>query len=74
MDSLKKRASIILKHSPIFEKDSSRIIMTLVAYFDLKLHQMDVRAAFLNKILEEEVYMEQPEGLSVQENNGLVYK
>ena len=43
--------------SPIFKKDSFRIVMALVAYFDLELQQMDVKMAFLNGDLEEEVYM-----------------
>ena len=29
--------------SPFFKKDSFRIIMALVAHFDLELHQMDVK-------------------------------
>ena len=33
---------------PISKKDSLRIVMALVAHFDLKLHQMDVKTAFLN--------------------------
>ena len=43
--------------SPISKKDSSRIIMTLVAHFDLELQQMDVKTAFHNGNLEEEVYI-----------------
>jgi hypothetical protein len=48
--------------SPVSKKDSFRIIMALVAHLDLELHQMDVKTAFLNGDLEEEVYMKQPEG------------
>jgi hypothetical protein len=36
--------------------------MTLVAHYDLELHQIDVKAAFLNGDLQENVYMTQPEG------------
>lgn len=38
-------------------KDSFGIVMALVAYFNLELHQMDVKATFLNGELGEEVYM-----------------
>ena len=36
-------------------KDSLRIIMVIVAYFDLELHKMDVRTTFLNGDLVEDV-------------------
>ena len=39
--------------------------MALVAHFDLELHQMDVKTAFLNGDLEERVYMAQPKGFVV---------
>uniref|UniRef100_A0A2N9IP74 Integrase catalytic domain-containing protein n=1 Tax=Fagus sylvatica TaxID=28930 RepID=A0A2N9IP74_FAGSY len=41
---------------------SIRAILSLVAFFDFELYQMDVKTAFLNGDLEEDVYMEQPEG------------
>ena len=50
--------------SPVSCKDSFRIIMALVAHFDLELHQMDVKTAFLNGDLKENVYMKQPRILS----------
>ena len=34
--------------SPVSTKDSLRIIMDIVAHFNFKLHQMDVRTTFLN--------------------------
>ena len=48
--------------SPVSTKDSLRIIMAIVTHFDLKLHQMDVRTAFLNGDLVEYVYMSQSIG------------
>ena len=47
--------------SLVSSKDSFRTIMTLVAYFDLKLHQMDVKTAFLNNDVDETIYMVHPE-------------
>ena len=41
--------------SPVSTKNSLRIIMAIVAHFDLELHHMDVRTAFLNGDLVEDV-------------------
>ena len=60
--------------SPVSTKDSFRIIMALVAHFDLELHQMDVKTAFLNGVLEEEVYIKQPEGFIAKDKEHLVCK
>ena len=60
--------------SPVSKKDSFRIIMALVAHFDLELQQMDVKTTFLNGDLEEEVYMKQPEGFSSSNGKHLVCK
>ena len=46
--------------SPVSCKDSFRIIMVLVAHYDLELHQMDIKTAFLDRNLDENVYMAQP--------------
>ncbi|GKC76251.1 retrovirus-related pol polyprotein from transposon TNT 1-94 [Tanacetum coccineum] len=51
--------------SPVSKKDSLRIILALVTYFNLDLHQMDVKTAFQNGNLKKEVYMEQPEGFFI---------
>ena len=60
--------------SPVSKKDSLRIIMALVAHFDLELHQMVVKTAFLNGNLDEDIYMEQPEGFAKKGNEHLVCK
>ena len=41
--------------------------MALVAHYDLELHQMDVKTAFLNGDLEENIYMAQPKNFVVEE-------
>ena len=48
--------------------------MALVAYFNLELHQMDVKVGFLNGDLEEEMYMKQFEGFFSSENENLVFR
>jgi hypothetical protein len=52
--------------SPVSCKDSFRIIMAFVAYYDLELHQMDVKTAFLNGNLDETVYIAQPKGFVME--------
>ena len=41
---------------------SVRILLAIAAYFDYEIWQMDVKMAFLNGFVEEELYMVQPEG------------
>ena len=60
--------------SLVLRNDSFNIIMTLVAHYDLELHQMDVKTAFLNGDLEENVYMDQPMGFSVEGKEHMVCK
>ena len=60
--------------SPVAKFTYIRIIAALTAYFDLELHQMDVKIAFLNGHLEEEIYMSQPDGFVEKENQGKVCK
>jgi hypothetical protein len=54
-------------------KDSFRIIMTLVAHFDLELHQMNVKTTFLNGDLKESVYMKQPKGFFMEGKEHMGY-
>jgi hypothetical protein len=52
--------------SPVLYKDSFRIIIALVAHYDLELRQMDVRTAFLNGDLKKNIYMAQPKSFIVK--------
>ena len=50
--------------APVAGAKSIRIILALAAQHQLKLYQLDVRKAFLNAKLDEDVYMQQPEGFA----------
>jgi hypothetical protein len=52
-------------YAPVSRFASIRMILALAAKYKLHLQQMDVQTAFLYGDLEEEIYMEPPEGLSV---------
>ncbi|GJZ62389.1 retrovirus-related pol polyprotein from transposon TNT 1-94 [Tanacetum coccineum] len=47
--------------SPVADIRAIRILIAIAAYYDYEIWQMDVKTAFLNGYLNEEVYMEQPE-------------
>ena len=47
--------------SPVARFESLRLLLALAALEDWEIHQMDVKSAFLNGVLEEEIYMEQPQ-------------
>jgi hypothetical protein len=44
---------------------SVRILLAIATYFDYEIWQIDVKMAFLNRNLTEDVYMTQHEGLSI---------
>nr|GEW23335.1 RNA-directed DNA polymerase, eukaryota [Tanacetum cinerariifolium] len=48
--------------SPVADIRAIRILIAIAAYYDYEIWQIDVKTAFLNGYLNEEVYMEQPEG------------
>jgi len=48
--------------------------MALVVHYDFELHQMDVKTAFLNENLEEDVYMDQPVGFIEEGKEHMVCK
>ncbi|KAJ9561697.1 hypothetical protein OSB04_006857 [Centaurea solstitialis] len=60
--------------SPIAMLKSIRISMAISAYFNYEIWQMDVKTAFLNGKLTEDVYMQQPEGFVDSKNPDKVCK
>uniref|UniRef100_A0A5B7BYT4 Reverse transcriptase Ty1/copia-type domain-containing protein n=1 Tax=Davidia involucrata TaxID=16924 RepID=A0A5B7BYT4_DAVIN len=51
--------------SPVVKHSSIRLLLALVAQYDLELAQLDVKTAFLHGDLDEEIYMAQPDGFKV---------
>ncbi|CAH1438773.1 unnamed protein product [Lactuca virosa] len=49
--------------SPVAKIKSIRVLLAIAAFHDYEIWQMDVKTAFLNGKLAEDVYMNQPEGL-----------
>jgi hypothetical protein len=49
-------------YAPIARLESIRILLAYATYHGFKLYQMDVKSAFLNRPINEEVYVEQPPG------------
>ncbi|GJS59135.1 retrovirus-related pol polyprotein from transposon TNT 1-94 [Tanacetum coccineum] len=54
--------------------EAIRIFIVYAAYMNMIVYQMDVKTAFLNGILHEEVYVSQPDGFVDQDNPNHVYK
>ncbi|GJZ84670.1 retrovirus-related pol polyprotein from transposon TNT 1-94 [Tanacetum coccineum] len=54
--------------------EAIRIFIAYAAYKNMIVYQMDVKTAFLNGILREEVYVSQPDGFVDQDNPNHVYK
>ena len=60
--------------SPVVKLSSIRIILGLATNQDLEIEQLDVKTAFLHGDLEEEIYMQQPEGFEDKRKEDLVCK
>jgi hypothetical protein len=54
--------------SPIAKMNSVRLIISLVACFGWKIHEMGVKSVFLHGDISEEIFMEQPPGFATDSN------
>jgi hypothetical protein len=60
--------------APVARLDTVRTLLAIAAQHKWKVYQMDFKSAFLNGILEEGVYVDQPPGFEVQEHPAKVYQ
>ena len=60
--------------APVARYTSIRAIMALASMMKWDLHQMDMETTFLNGVIEEEVYTEQPHGFEVEDRRTHVCK
>ena len=60
--------------SPVAMLESIRILLSIAAHYNYKIWQMDVKTAFLNENLEEEINMIQPEGFIAKNQEYMVCK
>ncbi|GKE64229.1 copia protein [Tanacetum coccineum] len=61
-------------YAPVARLESIRILLAYACTLDFKLFQMDVKSAFLNGFIDEEVYVAQPPGFIDFEKPDDVYK
>jgi hypothetical protein len=60
--------------APVARLETVRLLLALAAHSGWQVHHMDVKSAFLNGELEEEVYVQQPPGFADAKHAGHVLK
>ena len=60
--------------APVAILEAIRMFLAYASHNNFKVYQMDVKLTFLNGYLEEEVYMEEPEGFQLTNNPDHVCK
>ncbi|KAI4370410.1 hypothetical protein MLD38_018764 [Melastoma candidum] len=61
-------------YAPVARLEAIRLLLAYACYNDFKLFQMDVKSAFLNGEIKEEVYVDQPPGFEDPKKHDHVYK
>jgi hypothetical protein len=72
--SLKEGIEYEETFAPVAHLEAIGILLAFFMDKGFKLHQMDVKSAFLNGVLEEEVYVRQPPGFESEKYPNWVYK
>lgn len=60
--------------APVARMETIRIVLAVAAQLELPIYQLDVKSAFLNGDLKEEVYVEQPAGYVIEGKEEKVYR
>ncbi|CAM8934596.1 unnamed protein product [Rhodiola kirilowii] len=60
--------------APVVRLEAIRLLLALACHLKVKLFQMDVKSAFLNGLLNEEVYVAQPKGFRDPHHPDHVYR
>ena len=68
---IKKKATTF---APVVRIEAIRILIAFAAHMEIKLYQMDIKSAFLNGYLKEEVYVMQPSIFESKEFPNQVFK
>jgi hypothetical protein len=58
--------------APVARMESVRLLLALVAQEGWRVHHMDIKSAFLNSDLKDEVYVHQPPGFAIPDKEGKV--
>lgn len=59
--------------APVARLDTIRMLLAIAVQKQWKIYHLDVKSAFLNGFLEEEIYVEQPEGFVAKGHEDKVY-
>jgi hypothetical protein len=59
-------------YSPVARLTTIRVLLSLAASHGLLIHQMDVKTTFLNRELEEDIYMDQTDGFIAKGQEGMM--
>ncbi|GKB44761.1 zinc finger, CCHC-type containing protein [Tanacetum coccineum] len=70
----KSRINYFDTYAPVTHISTIRLLIAMTSIHNLIIHQMDVKTTFLNGDLDEEVYMNQPQGFIMPGNENKVYK